>query len=66
MAFSNANQPLRLSLIGLFAVTLFLKPAAAQVVIPYGNFDSDFEKYLVAAVTLAVLVFAMWRYFKNR
>ena len=66
MAFSNANQPLRFSLIGLFAVTFSTKPAAAQVVLPYGNFDSDFEKYLVAAVTLAVLVFAMWRYFKNR
>ena len=40
--------------------------AAAQVVIPYGDFDNDFEKYLVVAVTLAALVFAMWRYFRNR
>ena len=40
--------------------------ATAQVVIPYGDFDNDFEKYLVVAVTLAALVFAMWRYFRNR
>ena len=44
----------------------FIDRAAAQVVIPYGDFDNDFEKYLVAAVTLAALVFAMWRYFRNR
>jgi hypothetical protein len=40
--------------------------ATAQIVIPYGNFDDEFEKYLVAAVTLAALIFAMWRYFRNR
>jgi len=40
--------------------------AAAQVVIPYGNFDNDFEKYLVVAVTLATLIFAAWRYFRRK
>ena len=49
----------------LFAIS-FIETAAAQVVIPYGDFDNDFEKYLVAAVSLAALVFAMWRYFRNR
>jgi hypothetical protein len=49
----------------LFAIS-FIETAAAQVVIPYGDFDNDFEKYLVVAVTLAALVFAMWRYFRNR
>ena len=48
-----------------FAVT-FIDSAFAQVVIPHGDFDSDFEKYLVAAVTLAALIFSMWRYFRNR
>ena len=37
----------------------------AQVVIPYGNFDGDLEKYLVAGVALAALLFAMWRYFRR-
>jgi hypothetical protein len=27
--------------------------AAAQVVIPYGDYGSNFEKYLIAAVSLA-------------
>jgi hypothetical protein len=49
----------------LFAIS-FIETAAAQVVIPYGDFDNDFEKYLVVAVSLAALVFAMWRYFRNR
>jgi hypothetical protein len=38
--------------------------AAAQVVIPFGNFDNT-ERYLVAGLTLAVLAFAMWRYFRK-
>jgi hypothetical protein len=49
----------------LFAISL-IETAAAQVVIPYGDFDNDFVKYLVAAVSLAALVFAMWRFFRNR
>jgi len=49
----------------LFAISL-IETAAAQVVIPYGDFDNDFEKYLVAAVSLAALVFAMWRFCRNR
>ena len=65
MMFSNAIWPLRLSLAGMFAAAS-MNPAAAQVVIPYGDYDSDLEKYLVAAVTLAALAFAMWRYFRNR
>jgi len=39
---------------------------SAQIVIPFGSFDNEFEQYLVAAVTLATLIFAMWRYFRNR
>jgi hypothetical protein len=44
----------------------FIDTAAAQVVIPHGDFDNGFEDYLVAAVTVAVLIFAMWRYFRNK
>jgi len=47
-------------------LSLVMATATAQIVIPYGNFDDEFEKYLVAAVTLAALIFAMWRYFRNR
>jgi hypothetical protein len=47
---------------GLFAAN----SASAQIVIPFGVFDNDFEKYVVVAVSLAALVFAMWRYFRNR
>jgi hypothetical protein len=50
----------------MFVAISFIETAAAQVVIPYGDFDSDFEKYLVVAVSLATLAFAMWRYFKGR
>jgi hypothetical protein len=55
-----------LILISLFAADSFINSAAAQVVIPHGNYDSDFEKYLVVAVSLAALVFAVWRYWRSR
>jgi hypothetical protein len=45
----------------LFALSYM---AAAQVVIPFGTFDGT-ERYLVAGLTLAVLAFAMWRYFRK-
>ena len=41
-------------------------PAAAQVVIPHGDFDGGFETWLVAAVSFALLCLAMWRYFRGR
>jgi hypothetical protein len=53
------------SVYGAISAIAFIDPAAAQVVIPHGDFDTDFERYLVAAVTFAALVFAMWRYFKK-
>ena len=51
-----------LTIAGLFVSN----SASAQVVIPYGNFDNDTEKYLVVAVTLAALIVAMWRYFRGK
>lgn len=48
------------------AATFFMNSAAAQVVIPYGQYDSDFEKYLVATVALALLGFSAWRYWKGQ
>ena len=67
MAFFKIERPVfRLSLLTMLFAISFIATAAAQVVIPYGDFDNDFEKYLVVAVTLVALVFAMWRYFRNR
>jgi len=67
MAFSKIErQVFRLSLLTMLFAISFIETAAAQVVIPYGDFDNDFEKYLVVAVSLAALVFAMWRFFRNR
>ena len=42
-----------------------MNSALAQVVIPYGNFDDGFEKYLVAAITFLLLCFAVWQYFRG-
>jgi hypothetical protein len=55
-----------LASITLLAAASFMNSAAAQVVIPHGDYDSDFEKYLVVAVSLAALVFAVWRYWGSR
>jgi hypothetical protein len=43
-----------------------MNSALAQVVIPYGNFDDGFEKYLVAVITFLLLCFAIWQYFRDR
>jgi hypothetical protein len=48
-----------------FAV-LAAGPATAQLVIPHGDFDNEFEKYLVVAVSLGALIFAAWRHYKQR
>jgi hypothetical protein len=50
----------------LFAAGSLMNSAAAQVVIPHGDYDNGFEKYLVVAVSLAALVFAVWRYWGSR
>jgi hypothetical protein len=50
----------------LLAASSFINPAAAQLVIPHGDYGSDFETYLVVAVSLAALVFAAWCYFKGK
>jgi hypothetical protein len=41
-------------------------PAAAQVLIPHGDFDSDFEKYLVATISFVLLCLAAWQFYRNR
>ena len=43
-----------------------MNSALAQVVIPYGNFDDGFEKYLVATITFLLLCVAVWHYFRGR
>ena len=34
----------------LFAMSFFINSAAAQVLIPHGDCENDFEKYLVAII----------------
>jgi len=41
-------------------------PAAAQVLIPHGDFGSDFEKYLVATISFVLLCLAAWQFYRNR
>jgi hypothetical protein len=57
---------LKRGLISLFVAGPFINSAAAQVIIPHGDYHSAIEKYLVAAVSLAALVFAVWRYWGSR
>jgi hypothetical protein len=52
--------------INVLATDFFINSAAAQVIIPRGDYDGDFEKYLVATVSLAALIFAVWRYWRSR
>jgi hypothetical protein len=49
----------------LFVVAC-LHPAAAQVVIPHGDFDSDFEKYLEATISFVLLCLAARQFYRNR
>jgi len=49
-----------------FVSGTFINPAAAQVVIPYGDFGDGFEKYLIAVISFVLLCFAVWRFFRNR
>lgn len=44
----------------------FIDPAAAQVIIPYGDFGDGFEKYLVVVITFTLLCLAIWRFYRNR
>jgi hypothetical protein len=41
-------------------------PAAAQVLIPHGDFDGDFEKYLVATISFVLLCLAAWQFYRGR
>jgi hypothetical protein len=59
-------QLVKLVSINMLAADFFINSAAAQVIIPHDDYDSDFEKYFVATVSLAVLIFAVWRYWRSR
>jgi hypothetical protein len=53
--------------LNLFTAGLFINSAAAQVVlIPHGDYDNDFEKYLVVIISLVLLCVAVWRYYRSR
>jgi hypothetical protein len=44
----------------------FLEAGSCTVVIPHGDFDSDFEKYLVATISFVLLCLAAWQFYRNR
>jgi hypothetical protein len=52
--------------ISLTLASVGVTAATAQVVIPYGTFENDFESYLVAIVSFVLLCFAAWRFFRRR
>lgn len=57
-------HPHQIILMGLFAAGA--NSAEAQVlVIPYGQPGSNVEKYLIAAITVVALVFAVWHYWRK-
>ncbi|HEY6753962.1 MAG TPA: hypothetical protein VI077_04505 [Pseudolabrys sp.] len=50
----------------MIPANLFSGSAFAQIVlIPHGDFENDFEKYLVVIISLALLGFAAWRFFRG-
>ena len=44
----------------------FSRGRTRQSVIPHGHHGNGFEKYLILAVALVTLVFAVWRYWGSR
>jgi hypothetical protein len=50
----------------LFSFFASVTQANAQLIIPHGDYQNNFEKYLVAGITFAALCFAAWRYYRSR
>jgi hypothetical protein len=58
--------PLKLTWISLFVANSIANSAVAQVVlIPHGDFENDFEKFLVVIISLVLLCFAAWRFYRR-
>jgi hypothetical protein len=54
------------SWISLFSASFFVDAAEAQVVlIPHGDIENDFEKFVVVAISLILLGFAAWRFLRS-
>jgi hypothetical protein len=67
MFSTQSKFALSVTAISLVAAAPVVKPAIAQVVVlPSGNYENDFEKYLVATIAFVLLCFAVWRFFKGR
>jgi len=77
-AYQNGKQPiqmifstpskflLNLTWINIFAAGSFMNSAVAQVVlIPHGDYENDFEKYLVVIISFVLLWFAAWRFYRS-
>jgi hypothetical protein len=67
MFSTQSKFALSVTAISLVAAAPVVKPTIAQVVVlPSGNYENDFEKYLVATIAFVLLCFAVWRFFKGR
>jgi hypothetical protein len=44
---------------------MFYSAVAQVVLIPHGDYENDFEKYLVVIISLVLLCFAAWRYYRS-
>jgi hypothetical protein len=50
----------------LFPAGFSIYSAVAQVVLlPHGKYENDFQTYLVAVISLALLGFAVWRHYRR-
>jgi hypothetical protein len=47
------------------ALAAFITSANAQVVIPHGDLENDIGKYVVAIISITLLGFAVWQYYKG-
>ncbi|HET9716245.1 MAG TPA: hypothetical protein VFP60_08680 [Pseudolabrys sp.] len=67
LPFGNlqSKRILRAASVGLVAACTFSESALAQVVIPHGDFGDGVTAYIVAAVSLLLLCFAVWQYFRS-
>jgi len=66
LAMLSVRSKFLTSIALMLLVAASSNPAAAQVLIPHGDFGSDFEKYLVATISFVLLCLAAWQFYRNR
>jgi len=65
MRYLRIILPLNLTWINP-SMSSFVNSSKAQIVlIPHGDFNNDFEKLLVVVISLVLLCFAAWRFYRG-